>query len=199
MPLKSLFPRTAFFSQILGLALLPQVASAQQAATFTFEDQSPNIELEELTLKQKGLTVTITRPGTIFSVAVRSQFPPEWGTQALSPFLTSHADPYPFIFDLSKPASLVAIDAGDFGDDTDIISLFAYDGPGGTGNVVAVTRAYLPVPNFPFSYETLMVEGSAIRSFVVVGGSTYAPNSVFYDNLTVVLDSKSGRKGGPKK
>ncbi len=103
----------------------------------------------------------------------------------------------PFVIDFTKPVRFVSIDAGDFGQDEDFIVLSAFDGPGGTGDRVAITRAMLPGSNtFEFSHETLMVEAPGIRSIVVVGGSTHAPNSVFYDNLSIELDGKKGKGGG---
>lgn len=191
----SAFVRGSFV--VIATVLVAQAAAAQPASTFEFEDQDQlvDVPLQELTLSGKGIKVQITRPGTIFTIARRPGFPPEWGTLALSPFIVSHQEPKPFVIDFSKPVAFVSIDAGDFGQDEDLVVLSAFDGPGGTGNRVDLTRAFLPGSSTAeFGDEPLVVEAPGIRSIVLEGGSTFAPNSVFYDNLAIELD-KSQRKG----
>ena len=73
---------------------------------------------------------------------------------------------------------------GDYGEDTDTLILEAYSELGGTGTLLA-SSTFVLTPGSSFSFSTLSVAASGIRSVRFIGGSPDFPNSVFYDNLTV--------------
>lgn len=183
---------------LASAVLVPEQLQAQNLVRFDFEDQRgvQSQALESLTMEREGLGVRITRPGTVFTVAFRQDFPQEWGSFALSPFLTTHATAYPFVIDFSESVAGVSIDTGDYGpSDTDVIKMYAYDRPGGKGRLIATAEGLVNNGNtFGVSYVRLSVtaEKKRIKSIVVVGGSTAAPNSVFYDNLAVDRTKRNG-------
>jgi hypothetical protein len=180
-----------------AVAVLVCVSSATTAlgdtVNFDFEASSTTSggALTSLTLSQGGLTMTLTRPGSSFDIVDFSgAVDPSFGARDLSPFanLFSNAQ---FNANFSLAISSLSIDMGDFGGpsaDLDTLTIVAYDGLDGTGNVVGTATASCcgsPVPGFVFS--TLTVSGAGIRSVRFIGGSADFPNSVHYDNLTATF------------
>ena len=136
---------------------------------------------------ESGLTLDITRPGDTFDIldATVFPFPAQYGTRVLSPF--NDVTGPSFLGNFSAAVSSVSVDMGDFGQDADTLQLFAYSGLNGTGTLLDTENASLPSGSgSTFTGTTLLVSAPGIMSIVFTGGPTAAPNSLYYDNITVV-------------
>lgn len=112
--------------------------------------------------------------------------PPEFGQHTLDPFFNEQ-DLTPFVFDItgnSIRTKSVSIAMGDYGDDTDILILQAFDDQ---GTLIDEEQATLPADGLNFTWKTLTVtsQSKPISSVKFIGGSANFPNSVFYDNVTL--------------
>ena len=144
--------------------------------------------LTSLVLTSSGLTATINRPSSTFDVVdtttFRDAFPSSFGTRSLDPF-SAETSNTPFIIDFSTSVNSVSFDAGDFGDDSDIVTLALYSGFGATGAIVGSASFSYEASAFP-TIATLQATGiSTALSARIQGGSTDFPNSLYYDNLSV--------------
>jgi hypothetical protein len=192
---------------ILGLTLavagLIPASRMGETARFDFEEIDLTADgdgndysslFSQLESTQGGLTMTVThRNISNFAINQRptptipTPFAPAFGLQALSAFngLGGASSPFRFVLDFSLPLSSATVDFGDFGGDDDALSLEAYSGPGGMGTLLASAEETLPGGGSDFSFITLEVQASAIRSLTLIGGYGAWPNSVFYDNIAV--------------
>ena len=133
---------------LLAAFLAPPTARAE-TIVFDFEDQPATYPgsgprpgaLTSLSLTQAGLTITIDRLGDpgldrfdiVANVPPGQVKPPSWGLRSLDPFFRNAPDAGPFVVDFSVAISSLTVDAGDYGDDADIVTLMAFSGLGGTG------------------------------------------------------------------
>ncbi|HRJ27653.1 MAG TPA: PEP-CTERM sorting domain-containing protein [Fimbriimonadaceae bacterium] len=110
--------------------------------------------------------------------------PATWGTQTLLPGTTT-SDAMRLTFDL--PLSFVSIEASDFGADDDVLSLWAYDGPEGTGNLVGSHVLSRSSSMQILDVQTLFVASSSynIRSIRFSGVGINNVNNVYFDNLSM--------------
>ena len=177
------------------------------AVVFDFEEQ-PDTGFStgaftSLTLGDDALRLTITRPGTPDQFDVydvndigNPTLPASWGTRSLNPW--SSNDGTAFVGNFDRPVRSVSIDMGDFGQDPDDLLLQAFDGVDGTGSLLDEATFQLPADGTDFTAARLSVDtGSAsLRSIRFIGGTeafqtpfgTFSiPNSVYYDNITVVV------------
>jgi hypothetical protein len=178
-----------------AVAVLVCVSSATTAlgdtVNFNFETSSTTSggALTSLTLTQGGLTMTLTRPGSTFDIVDFSgAVDPSFGSRTLSPF-ANQTSGTPFNANFSLAISSLSIDMGDFGPggDLDTLTMVAYDGLDGTGNIVGTATTTCCSGADPFVFTTLTVTGAGIRSVRFIGGSAAFPNSVFYDNITATF------------
>ena len=189
----------------LAVGLIASAASAD-IILFDFEsepvDGISNGNLTELTVLDaaSGLSVEISRSsGVGFDVLngpavpdTDNSYPASFGDQALSPFANFTESDF-FVANFSSNVISVSIDAGDFAEDPDTITLQAFSGLNGTGTIVD-TDVTSFTGNLTLSGNgdpnndpvTASVSGEGIQSitFVGFGGSDF-PNSVFFDNLRV--------------
>ncbi len=182
--------RASRFALLLFLLI---AATTVKAGTvpFNFESMQPSSgqgEYESLDIAANWIFVSITRPGARFDIKDHSQFPgglPLFGFRSISPFFQPTSNT-PLIINFSYPLIAASIDMGDYDIDTDTLSLKAYSGVGGTGRLLGTATGTLP-GSTNFSYATLSLQSAGIRSLVVIGGSASQRNSVFYDNLKIIV------------
>jgi len=166
--------------------------AARAAIIFDFELQnatSGNGALTSLTMTQDGLTVSLSRQYSkafdIVDVSNKASdgFPVSWGHRTLSPFYYTPLGA--FVGNLSSAASSIQVEMGDFQpSDHDVLSLMGYSGPDGTGTLVASTTVSQAAGD-GFIYMTVTAAATAMQSFVMIGGDSDYPNSVYYDNIRV--------------
>ena len=203
----------------LGATLLVSGAVAPrtaQAQVFDFEDQAATFTsppatnrtgaFTSLALVNNGLTLTITRPNNAgFDIVDntadnQNEKPAAFGTRSLDPFFdTSGNDPAGtgqngFIGDFSSSVNAVSLDFGDYGGDSDTLTLSAFSGANGTGTLLSTTTINLGTTDFrtstaqfPAGFGTASVFASGIQSVTISGTSDAAGfnNSVFIDNIRV--------------
>lgn len=191
--------KTLLVSAILvALCLCSATTSLADTVNFNFENQISTGNagmgsgaLTALAITQGGLTITITRPGSRFDVSnnTNAEHVAAFGTRSLDPF--SDLGNTPFIANFSQALTGVSIDMGDFGADTDTLTLQAFSGLNGTGTLLASSSLILtgPAPGQGqvFSFATLAITANGINSIRFIGGGATFPNSVFYDNLTATF------------
>lgn len=170
------------------MAFAIAVAGVSTAATFDFESATAG-NYTTLSLTDGGVTASFSRSDSSdFSITNDSDltrnFPAAWGNQALGGFVGGSATGITVDFDVDLLSA--SVDIGDFGFDSDSLSLVAYDGAGGTGSVVDTAgSAYSGDIEVDGSGVLLTVSGSGIKSIVMNGIGNGSVNSVYYDNLEV--------------
>lgn len=133
-----------------------------------------------------GSSVTVSRTsGTALAISDISSLgpPPGWGSRTLLPAINQTLDDG-FLFDFSLPAQRVSIETTDYFGDSDLVSLTAYDGPGGTGAIVDAIMIDWGDQGPP-AVAVLTTSSPSIRSVVARGGSMAYPASMYLDNLTI--------------
>jgi PEP-CTERM motif len=166
------------------------LSSLSMGQFFDFETQagteSPVGALTSLSMTDAGLTMTIKRlGGTAFDIVdnVSSQAgkPASWGKRSLTPFIDATGGA--FVCDFSLGINFFTVEAGDYGADSDDITLEAWTGLGGTGTLIATASPTYGTSAFP----TVATGGGTIPgtalSIVMRGGSTAFPASLFWDNI----------------
>lgn len=202
----------SFLSTGLAMACGCIVCGATPAlaeVVFDFEDQPQtgfsDGALTSLTLTSGGLTVTITRPGSPNQFDIydpndigNPTFPASWGARSISPWFSN--DDTAFVATFDRPVQSVSIDMGDFGQDADDLLLEAFGDVDGGGALIDIAEFTLPggadVTDFTQATLTVTALSPQIRSIRFIGGTesfdtpfgTFSiPNSVYYDNLSVVV------------
>ena len=164
----------------LGVVLLAGATAQAGFSSYDFEGQDVATGLSTITVDNNGLALTITRTGgtlgvTDFSAASATT---TLGSRTVIPEGDGAG---PLIVNFSTAVNEFSAQLGDFGDDTDDLTLIAYSGPDGTGSVVDTATAQLPPVGTLFSSQFLTVSGASIGSVSLLGGS--GDNSVAYDNF----------------
>jgi len=189
------------------LACLPVASSNAMPIVFDLENQAQSGfnagVLQSLVLTASTLSITITRPGTpsrfdIYNVndIENPSFPADWGVRSISPWFSNAGTAFVATFD--RPVKAFSIDMGDFGGDPDTLFLEAYSGVNATGSLLASTTTMLPQGGSLFTEASLSValDQPFIQSVRFRGGTeqfstpfgTFSiPNSVYYDNISVVI------------
>jgi len=189
------------------LACLPVASSNAMPIIFDLENQAQSGfnggVLQSLVLTASTLSITITRPGTpsrfdIYDVndIQNPSFPADWGVRSISPWFSNAGTAFVATFD--RPVKAFSIDMGDFGGDPDTLFLEAYSGVNATGSLLASTTTMLPQGGSLFTEASLSValDQPLIQSVRFRGGTeqfstpfgTFSiPNSVYYDNISVVI------------
>jgi hypothetical protein len=170
--------------------MVAALGSISAAQLFDFESQSgtevPSGALTSLSMTDAGLTMVITRQGgTAFDIVenINSQSgkPASWGRMSLTPFINSNGGA--FILDFSTGIDFFTVEAGDYGADSDTISIEAWSGLGGTGTLIATAAPTYGAAAFP----TIATGGGTIPgtalSIVLKGGSPGFEDSLFWDNI----------------
>ncbi len=194
-------------------AVAAMAGRAHATVVFDFEDQPntgfDNGALTSLTLDGDVLQLTITRPGDpnqfdVYDVTEieNPTFPASWGVRSLSPWFSNDGTAFVGTFD--RPVMSVALDMGDFGGDPDDLLLQAFDGVDATGTLLTEASFQLPEAfgSADFTEARLSVDAGAplIQSIRFIGGTeswetplgTFeVPNSVYYDNIAVVIPEPS--------
>ena len=166
-------------------------SSHAQTVVFNFESTPAGLTTP-LVVSQAGLTLTVHRaaslpvevvdhgPGVLFS---------SWGRRAVGPpaFATT-ADP--FVLNLSAPAQALSLQAGDFGIDSDTMTLRAWSGPDGTGALLDTQSfVYGSGMSMPASVATLSVfalPGQGVGSVTFTSVDSFSGDfSVLFDNVAV--------------
>jgi hypothetical protein len=176
--------RTILCVSVAVLALLG-LTHRGDAATFDFEGEAFAVGLSSITETQAGLTATFSRPGALFNIVDISGplGPPSFGQRTLSPVnATSNAA---FLVNFSNGLSSISLNAGDFGDDADVITLSIFSGLNGTGTNLGSTSVNYPASAaFPNDVATLSLSAAVpILSAIFIGGSLNFPSSIFFDNV----------------
>ncbi len=181
------------------------------AVVFDFEEQPDtgfsNGAFMSLTVVADGLQLTISRPGTpnqfdFYDVndIGNPTLPASWGSRSLNPWFSNEGTAFVGTFD--RPVRSVSLEMGDFGQDPDDLVLQAFDGVDGTGSLLDEATFQLPSGGSDFTAARLSVDANAvaIRSIRFIGGTdafdtpfgTFSiPNSVYYDNISVVIPEPS--------
>lgn len=155
--------------------------------------------LDGLSVSRSGITLDISRPGSRLDIINSGLFffPDSFGTRSIDPFFDPERASFIQV-NLSRPASAVSVDMGDFGQDSpDILRLEAYSGVNGTGSLLGadgprvVSLPTDPNDEFKFDFKTLGIElgpdraNAQIRSLRLFGGSADFPTSVYMDNIII--------------
>ncbi len=189
-----------FLTSLTFVVLCLSAAATAQAETvnFDFEDQNFTFPpfprsgaLTTLVMSKSTLVVYLSRSGFAQFDITDNSGPrakgAEFGLRSLDPFFDT--GPAFFIVGFSQPVESVSIDMGDFGVDTDSLTLEAFSLADATGALLDIDLGSLPVlPGNAFGFSTLSVAAPGIVS-VRFNGSGITPNSVFYDNLRVSFTS----------
>jgi hypothetical protein len=179
-------------SFVLG-AVCTLAGSASADLLFDLENQptssppSGNGVLTSLTLTGGGLTIDVTRPGSTFDIVDLTSFsgPIQFGRRTLSPFATE-TSATPFVFNFSHAIAGFGFSFGDFGADSDVLTLNVYSGPNGTGSLLGtVSDNYGTKTIGSGQIDAVSIGAAGINSAVFIGGSTDFPNSLYYDNFLV--------------
>lgn len=116
--------------------------------------------------------------------------PPEFGQRSLDPYFDQQ-DATPFTFDLGIGergylANTISITMGDYGEDADNLSIQLFDDEWRLigSNIGALAEGGTSFTSTSLTADS--IEGKRIRYVRFIGGSAEFPNSVFYDNITIV-------------
>jgi hypothetical protein len=184
---------------IVTLASLTVVPVAHASTiTFDFESTPEALALSTLSLTSGDITMTLTRAGTndvLFNIMDFSTSTSLLGARTLAPQSYLSASENPFIATFSDPISSFSILAGDFECaplqncyyEVDVLSIRAYDGPDGTGNVVDTfdqTCCFAGTTSSVFTSITGNVAAPSIRS-VSFRSWPNGGTSMVYDNIVI--------------
>jgi len=173
---------------LLGLTL--GLTHRVDAATFDFEGEALASNLSSITETQAGLIATFSRPGATFAIEDISPFgpfggPPSFGHRTLSPFLDNPTSNTAYLVNFSSGLSSISLNAGDFDQDADVITLAIFSGLNGTGiNLGSASASYPASATFPNDIVTLSLTAAVpILSATFIGGNPTFPNSIYFDNI----------------
>ena len=175
----------------LTLSLCQSRASAEPVR-FDFEGLAATPfrsgSLSTLSLTNRGLTIDITRPGSVFDIVdntIAGQLgkPPGWGDRSLDPFV-AETSATAFNVTFSEALSSFSVQFGDFGADAvDVLTIEGYSGVNGTGRLVGSVSVAFDDLFFPAFAVAELSPTTPFRSVRLLGGTSGFPQSVFYDNL----------------
>ncbi len=181
--------KTFQLNRVLAPILVVAISSLSFGQIFDFESQAAtgvsSGGLTTLSMTNTGLTMTITRPGgTAFDIVdnvAQPGKPGSWGNRSLSPFFNSSGGA--FILDFSTGIDFFTAEAGDYGADSDTISIEAWSGLGGTGTLIAIAAPTYGTAAFPTIATGGGLIGGTALSIVLKGGSPGFEDSLFWDNI----------------
>lgn len=181
-----------FFSAFL---VLPLAATAQVFDFEIFSATGGNYSspggLNAVSHTVSGVTVTISRENNAtldimdWSTMQGAPFamPASWGNKGLSPF--SDQSGSAFIATFSAPILFASIEFGDFGSDSDMVTLEGWSEAGATGSLVVDSTVDYGLGNLDSDGpETISINSNvAFQSIRFIGGSSGFPQSLYWDNL----------------
>ncbi len=184
------FITSVVLASTVAAAALLSFAAPVRAQTFGFEGQNASVlPITTYTETQNGVLFTLRRENNRgFNVTnnIPGIAPASFGSHSLTPYLNQTNSA--FIGSFSTTLSGVSISFGDFNPlDNDTFTLQAFSGINGTGTLVGSTTVnYGFGSSLPGDVGVASLSGlSGFQSIRFIGGGVLAPNSVFYDNISV--------------
>lgn len=185
-------------SEARGVPAPRMATGGDGLVVFDFEDLEADANYQSgaiaiLDDTKEGVTMTLTREGGVRfdlwdAVEAGYMIPPTWGRNCLSPFFGDGDEMFVADFNGAVLSGFYC-EFGDFGADFDcVVELEAYDGPDGTGSLLATASG-----NWDGDFDDgglalgLWVFADGIRSVKFVGGSFSFPSSLFSDNLVAIV------------
>ena len=181
-------------STALAVSLLALPAAAS-AAVFTFEGASVGAGLTTLAQTDAGLTMTVTRPGSVFEIIDLTPFsgPASFGARTLGPSGDTGTST-PFVASFSAGVNTVSMNFGDFGADSDTASLSLWSGLNGTGSLLGTANVSWGAADFsignPPGFITLTSALSALSATFIIGSPSF-PQSGYFDNITATASESA--------
>ena len=193
---------------LVGLLAITVVASpaAADLLLFDFEEFTATSQriptqvhpgaLTMLASTRAGVTAVITRTGgEAFDVVECTQpdFPVLWGGRAIDPWYEPDTFDW-FVATFSAPLVYAELQMTDFGGDDDTAFMEVYEGPDGTGPLLATVDQYWGMASSPdfaaLSYtaepgqefQSIKFRGYGVRA----SDAKHFPNSMYVDNLGVI-------------
>jgi hypothetical protein len=144
--------------------------------------------LTTLSLTVSGVTMTLTRPDSAFDIVENSGAqtgkPAGWGARSLDPFFAESSNTA-FIANFSVGIKAFSMEFGDYGGDSDSMTIQAFTGANATGTLLQTLVVPYGIAAFPtIGFGSLGGPNQAL-SVRFIGGSASFANSVFVDNITV--------------
>ena len=178
--------------RIVGPLGLMAMASIAPAAIIGYDFESLPVSSNQASLAttNAGTTLVLTRNGGGATLGVTdiSSFgaPVAFGNRSVDPFADTGSATAYLIGNLTSSFSSVSVQFGDFGADSDSVTLTGYSGPNGTGTAVATSTVNYGTTSFPAS-GIILNSATSMQSFTLSsvgtsGASTFY-NSLFYDNF----------------
>lgn len=181
--------------KLVPVAMLALAAVTSQAWVVDFEDQTATST--NFSYPGGATLLNITVAGEQIDVYRTSQddfdvtdnttmggMPAGWGTRTLAPFVDASIDDW-FVFDMvTAPITEFSAQLGDYGGDSDLVEWEAYDGLGGTGNLVASGSVDYGASSLPEFVTVFATFNSDVSSILIRGGGSTFPNSLFIDNFS---------------
>jgi hypothetical protein len=175
---------------VLGLALLSAGPASAAIVGFDLESLPVSTGNPSVVTTAGGVTLTLVRAagGTLNVENLTPSGPSSFGARSLSPFNdTANAADY-LVGTLSASFDSLSLQFGDFGTDSDTVTLTGYSGPNGTGTAVATATVNYGTTAFPVP-GIILTAASGMQSFTLSSTSTSGPstfyNSLYYDNFVV--------------
>lgn len=186
------------FRGLFVIALGSVIASSQAYSLFDFESSAATSNFSgstggytSLAQTDDGLTLTIKRSsGTAFDVfdnptmGLGYHFPLTWDNHSLSPFIASNVNDF-FVGNFSSAINAVELEALDFSQDADVLEMQVWSGLNGTGTLLHTATNTWGTQTGP-NYMAVGWNGgttATAQSIVFRGGSGFAPQSMFIDNI----------------
>jgi len=150
-------------------------------------------DLTTLQSTKDDVTLTITRTGgQRFDVVQCTQpdFPDQWGGRAIDPGYAPDESDW-FVASFSTPLVYVELQLTDFAEDEDTVFMEVYEGPNGTGSLLATVQEHWGAAESPAfaSVGYTADPGQTFQSILFRGYSTSWANSMYADNLAVVTEA----------
>lgn len=189
---RSLVATAVFY---LLLATTPTPVRADLVVIDFEQFSASNTEVySKLDFVQNGVTFSIYRPDNVTFRLTKVGYIP-FGEVSLSPFNGTGGAGInsPFVLEVSAPVRSITVSMGDWGEDADTLKLVGFEGPGLTGRFASSEGSLPTGPNNIFTVADVHLRAPSdigyFRSFTLQGGGASFPNSVFYDNITLITAS----------
>ncbi|RYF58901.1 MAG: hypothetical protein EOO39_33755 [Cytophagaceae bacterium] len=177
----------SYLLRSISLVALASIGAAANAVVFDFESAVYGSGYTSLSQTVGGLQLDLSRTsGATFEVndiSGNAGVPVSWGSHTLGNFNDGNFTSS-YIGNFSMSVGGVSIDLGDFGADTDTLTLSLYSGLNGTGSLLGSATGTLVGGGFAFSNIVVGTSGPGAMSFVLSGDPmTSYPVSVYFDNI----------------
>ncbi len=172
-----------------AVLVVSALAGTSSGAVFGFESSAVGY-FPSVVVMDGGVTMTVTRPSEPVQIALRTNYPAGWGSNAIFSTINAGTSFEPLIFDFDQGLSMLVFETGDFGADDDSVTVLAYDGPGATGNQVSAVTVLWGLRNFtqvPPEVVTLSPSAGSIRSVSISSVGFAGGQSMAYDNFNATV------------